>query len=37
LKNAGVDMTTPDPYKAAFQRFDQLVTEMEMIMLRLKL
>lgn len=37
LKNAGVDMTTPDPYKAAFQRFDQLVTEMEMIMMRLKL
>lgn len=37
LKNAGVDMTTPEPYKAAFQRFDQLVTEMEMIVQRLKL
>lgn len=31
LQNAGVDMTTSDPYKAAFKRFDDLVTEMEKI------
>lgn len=36
LQNAGVDMTQPEPYKAAFERFDTLVTEMENIVKRLK-
>ncbi len=36
LKKAGVDMTTPVPYEAAFKRIDQLVTEMETIVERLK-
>jgi oligoendopeptidase F len=36
LQNAGVDMTKPDPYKAAFERFDNLVTEMENIVKKLK-
>ncbi|MBN8545390.1 MAG: oligoendopeptidase F [Ignavibacteria bacterium] len=31
LQKAGVDMTTSDPYKAAFKRFDLLVAEMEKI------
>ena len=31
LQNAGVDMTTADPYKAAFKRFDDLVNLMEQI------
>ncbi len=31
LQKAGVDMTTSDPYKAAFKRFDNLVAEMEKI------
>ncbi len=31
LKRAGVDMTKPEPYEAAFRRFDALVTEMENI------
>jgi oligoendopeptidase F len=36
LKTAGVDMTTPAPYEAAFKRFSQLVSEMEKIVKRLK-
>jgi len=37
LKEAGVDMTTKDPYEKAFKRFDDLVTEMEKIMARLNI
>lgn len=36
LKTAGVDMTTPVPYQAAFKRFRQLVSRMEDIVKRLK-
>ena len=36
LKKAGVDMTQPEPYKAAFKQFDLMVTEMEQIVARLK-
>lgn len=36
LKQAGVDITTDKPYQMAFQRFNQLVTEMETIVGRLK-
>jgi oligoendopeptidase F len=36
LKNAGVDMTSPAPGRAALQRFDTLVGEMEKIVSRLK-
>jgi oligoendopeptidase F len=36
LKTAGVDMTTPAPAQAAFKRIDELVTEMEKIVARLK-
>jgi oligoendopeptidase F len=36
LKQAGVDITTDKPYQMAFQRFNQLVTEMETIVRRLK-
>jgi oligoendopeptidase F len=36
LKKAGVDMTTPAPYEAAFKRFEELVSEMEKIVKRLK-
>ena len=36
LKEAGVDMTTPAPYEAAFKRIGELVTEMEKIVKRLK-
>lgn len=36
LKLAGVDMTTPVPYEAAFKRIGELVTEMEKIVKRLK-
>lgn len=36
LKLAGVDMTTPAPYEAAFKRIGELVTEMEKIVKRLK-
>ena len=36
LKKAGVDMTTPAPYEAAFKRFETLVSEMEKIVKRLK-
>jgi oligoendopeptidase F len=36
LKNAGVDMTSPAPGRAALQRFDTLVGEMEKIVARLK-
>ena len=32
LKIAGVDMTTPEPVSQALQQFDELVTEMEMLM-----
>lgn len=35
LKEAGVDMTTKEPYEKAFKRFDYLVSEMEKIMVRL--
>lgn len=35
LKEAGVDMTTKEPYEKAFKRFDYLVSEMEKIMARL--
>lgn len=37
LKEAGVDMTTKEPYEKAFKRFDYLVTEMEKIMARLNI
>jgi oligoendopeptidase F len=37
LREAGVDMTTKDPYDKAFKRFDNLVTEMEKIMARLNI
>ncbi|MCX6150618.1 MAG: oligoendopeptidase F [Ignavibacteriales bacterium] len=36
LQKAGVDMTKIEPYNAAFKRFDYLVTEMEVIVERLK-
>jgi oligoendopeptidase F len=36
LQKAGVDMTKEEPYKAALTRFDNLVTEMENIVARLK-
>ena len=36
LKLAGVDMTTAAPFKAAFKRFEGLVSEMEKIVERLK-
>jgi oligoendopeptidase F len=36
LKQAGVDITTDKPYQMVFQRFNQLVSEMETIVLRLK-
>lgn len=36
LKNAGVDMTQPEASEAAFRNFDNLVTEMEKIVDRLK-
>jgi oligoendopeptidase F len=36
LQTAGVDMTTIDPYNAAFKRFDDLVGEMEKIVARLQ-
>ena len=36
LQTAGVDMTTIDPYNAAFKRFDDLVGEMEKIVARLE-
>lgn len=36
LKRAGVDMTTPVPYEAAFKRFDYFVGQMEEIISRLK-
>jgi len=36
LKQAGVDITTDKPYQMAFQRFNQLVTEMEATIGRLK-
>lgn len=36
LKKAGVDITTDKPYQMAFQRFNQLVTEMEKIVQKLK-
>ncbi len=36
LQKAGVDMTKEEPYKAALTRFDNLVTEMEKIVGRLK-
>lgn len=37
LKEAGVDMTTKEPYEKAFKRFDYLVSEMEKIMARLNI
>lgn len=37
LKLAGVDMTTPVPYQAAFKRIGELVSEMEKITARLKM
>ncbi len=36
LKNAGVDMTSKEPYDAAFKQFDHLISEMEIIVERLK-
>jgi oligoendopeptidase F len=36
LREAGVDMTTPAPYEAAFKRIGEIVTEMEKIVKRLK-
>ena len=36
LKRAGVDMTTQAPYDAAFKRFDYLVSQMEILVKRLK-
>jgi oligoendopeptidase F len=36
LKQAGVDITTDKPYQMAFQRFNQLVSEMETIVRQLK-
>ena len=36
LKNAGVDMTTPAAYEAAFRQFDKLVGEMERLVESLK-
>jgi oligoendopeptidase F len=37
LKLAGVDMTTPVPFQAAFKRINELVSEMEKITARLKM
>jgi oligoendopeptidase F len=36
LKNAGVDMTSPEPTVAALRRFDTLVGEMEKLVAKLK-
>jgi oligoendopeptidase F len=36
LKKAGVDMTSPDPGRAALRRFDALVGEMEGVVAKLK-
>lgn len=36
LKTAGVDMTSPEPYKEAFKRINHLLDEMEKIVSRLK-
>jgi oligoendopeptidase F len=36
LKKAGVDMSSEDPYKAAFKRFGDYITEMENITARLR-
>jgi oligoendopeptidase F len=36
LKKAGVDMMTPEPAQAAFKNIDNLITEMETIVARLK-
>lgn len=36
LQTAGVDMTTVDPYNAAFKRFDDLVGEMEKLVAALE-
>jgi oligoendopeptidase F len=36
LKKAGVDMMTPEPARAAFKNVDNLITEMEKIVERLK-
>ena len=36
LKRAGVDMLTPEPAQAAFKNVDNLITEMERIVARLK-
>lgn len=36
LKMAGVDITTDEPFKAAFKRFEELITEMENTVKRLK-
>ena len=36
LKRAGVDMTRPEPYEAAFKRFGAIVSEMEGLVKKLK-
>jgi oligoendopeptidase F len=36
LKQAGVDLTTPQPIRVAVQRFDEVVSEMETILERLE-
>lgn len=36
LKKAGVDMTRPEPYEAAFKRFGAIVSEMEKLVKKLK-
>jgi oligoendopeptidase F len=36
LKKAGVDMTQPEPYEAAFKRFGSVVSEMEKLVKKLK-
>jgi len=36
LKKAGVDMTSPEPAKAAMKNFESLISEMEQIVARLK-
>jgi oligoendopeptidase F len=36
LKQAGVDLTTPEPIRVAVQRFDEVVSEMETILERLE-
>jgi oligoendopeptidase F len=36
LKKAGVDMTKPEPYEAAFSRFRAVVSEMEKLVKKLK-